>query len=127
MRRLIASVAIIGLLIGVAAPAAQAGSSHDVALGLASFAAFHAFVVAPLLFPPPAVVVRPPAVVVPREVVYRPVVAPPPPVVYAAPAPAYSTEVQYPHGRYELRARGPHYMWVSIPAVPPPPPPPFVP
>jgi hypothetical protein len=125
MRHLIASVAINALLIGVAAPAAQAGSSHDVALGLASFAAFHAFVVAPLLFP--AAVVHPPAVVVRREVVYRPVVAPPPPVVYAAPAPAYSTVVQYPHGRYELRARGLHYMWVSIPAVPPPPPPPFVP
>jgi hypothetical protein len=116
MRRLIASAALIALLIGVAAPAAQAGGAHEVALGLASFAAFHAFVVGPLLFPRPAVVVR-------REVVYRPVVARPPTVVYAAPAPAYPTVVQYPHGRYELRVRGPRYAWVWFPAVPPPPPP----
>jgi len=117
MRRLIASVAVIALLIGAAAPAAHAGSSRDVAVGLASVAAFHHLVVGSLLFPRPAVVVR-------REVVYRPVVAPPPPVAYAAPAPAYPTVVQYPHGRYELRVRGPRYVWVWIPAVPPPPPPP---
>lgn len=118
MRRLIASVAIVALLIGIAVPAAHAGSSvhHDVALGLASFAAFHAFVVGPLLFPRPPVVVH-------REVVYRPVVAPPPAVVYAAPAPAYPAVVHYPHGRYELRVRGPRSVWVWIPAVPPPPPP----
>ena len=87
------------------------------AVGLASVAAFHHLVVGSLLFPRPAVVVR-------REVVYRPVVAPPPPVAYAAPAPAYPTVVQYPQGRYELRVRGPRYVWVWIPAVPPPPPPP---
>jgi hypothetical protein len=115
MRRLIASVAVIVLLIGVAAPAAHAGRGHNVALGVASFVAFHHFVAASLFFPRPPVVVRP--------VVYRPA-APPPPVAYAAPAPAYPTVVQYPHGRYELRARGPHYVWVWIPAVPPPPPPP---
>jgi hypothetical protein len=116
MRRLIASVAVIALLIGAAAPAAHAGSSRDVAVGLASFAAFHHLVVGSLLFPRPAVVVH-------REVVYRLVVAPPPPVAYAAPAPAYPAVVQYPHGRYELRVRGPRYVWVWIPAVPPPPPP----
>ena len=81
MRRLIAAVAVTTLLIGTVAPAAHAGGPNDAARALASFAAFHqamfsAFV-APLLFPPPVVVVRP-------EVVYRPV-APPPAVVYAAP------------------------------------------
>src|SRR4030095_14809024 len=118
MRRLIAAVAVTTLLIGTVAPAAHAGGPNDAARALASFAAFHqamfsAFV-APLLFPPPVVVVRP-------EVVYRPG-APPPAVVYAAPAPrAYPAVVQYPHGRYERMYRGHRYVWV--PAVPPPPPP----
>lgn len=120
MRRLIATVVAITLLIGAAAPAAHAGGSGKAAahaaLGLASFAVFHQLVVAPLLFPRPAVVVH-------REVVYQPVVAPPPPVAYAAPAPVYPAVVQYPHGRYELRVRGPQQVWVWIPAVPPPPPP----
>ena len=123
MRRLIASIAVITLLIGALAPAAHAGGSRDVAVGLASFVAFHHLVVGSLLFPRPAVVVHRPPVVVHPAVVYRPVVAPPPPVAYAAPAPAYPAVVQYPHGRYELRVRGPRQVWVWIPAVPPPPPP----
>jgi hypothetical protein len=119
MRRLIAAVAVTTLLIGTVAPAAHAGGPNDAARALASFAAFHqamfAAFVAPMLFPPPVVVVRP-------EVVYRPVVAPPPAVVYAAPAPrAYPVVAQYPHGRYERIYRGHRYVWV--PAVPPPPPP----
>jgi hypothetical protein len=118
MRRLIAAVAVTTLSIGTVAPAAHAGGPNDAARALASFAVFHhamfsAFV-APLLFPPPVVVVRPP-------VVYRPVVAPPPAVVYAAPA--YPTVAQYPHRRYETRFRGHRYVRVWVPAVPPPPPP----
>jgi hypothetical protein len=121
MRRLIAAVAVTTLLIGTVAPAAHAGGPNDAARALASFAAFHqamfSVFVAPLLFPPPVVVVRP-------EVVYRPVVAPPPAVVYAAPAPrAYPAVVPYPHGRYETRFRGHRYVRVWVPAVPPPPPP----
>lgn len=119
MRRTVASVAMISMLIGVSAPAAHAGGSTDAALGLASFAVFNQLI-GPLLFQHRAAVVR-------REVVYQPVVhhppAPPPAVVYA-PVPAYPTVVQYPHGRYELRLHGPQYVWVWIPAVPPPPPPP---
>ena len=41
MRRIIASVAMVALLIGTAAPAAHAGGSTDAALGLASFAVFN--------------------------------------------------------------------------------------
>jgi hypothetical protein len=120
MRRLIAAVAVTTtLLIGTVAPAAHAGGPNDAARALASFAAFHQVMfsafVAPLLFPPPVVVVRP-------EVVYRPVGPPPPAVVYAPPAPrAYPVVAQYPHGRYERVYRGHRYVWV--PAVPPPPPP----
>jgi len=126
MRRVIASVATAAMLLGVSAPAAQAGSSTDIALGLASFAVFNQ-VVGPLLRPQYAgawhhrenvVYVREP------RVVYAPA-----PEVYVAPAPppAYPTVVQYPHGRYELRWQNPQYVWVWIPAVPPPPPPPPAP
>jgi hypothetical protein len=119
MRRLIAAVAVTTLLIGTVAPAAHAGGPNDAARALVSFAAFHQVMfsafVAPLMFPPPVVVVRP-------EVVYRPVVAPPPAVVYAPRAPrAYPVVVQYPHGRYERMYRGHRY--IGVPAVPPPPPP----
>lgn len=119
MKRLVAAVAVTTLFIGALAPSAHAGGPNDGARALAAFAAFHqamfsAFV-APLLFPPPVVVVRP-------EVVYRPVVARPPAVVYAPPAPRrYPVAAQYPHGRYERVYRGHRY--VRVPAVPPPPPP----
>ena len=120
MRRIVASVAVIALLVGASASAAHAGGSTDAALGLASFAVFNQLV-GPLFHPHRAVVVR-------REVIYQPVAVPPPTVVYAAPPPAYPpaypTVVQYPNGRYELRPYGQQYVWVWIQAVPPLPPPP---
>src|SRR4030095_4904227 len=99
MRRLIAAVAVTTLLIGTVAPAAHAGGPNDAARAFGSLGDFHQVMfsacVAPLLFPPPVVVVRP-------EVVYRPVVAPPPAVVYAPRAPrAYPVVVQYPPRRDE--------------------------
>jgi hypothetical protein len=123
MRRLIVLVLISALLLGLAAPAAYAGSSTatNVALGLASFAVFNQLV-RPLLQPRPAYA-RP---------VYEP--APHHPVIYTQqpqvvvvqppPAPPAPTVVYYSHGRYELRANGTQYYWVWIPNPPPPPPPP---
>jgi hypothetical protein len=126
MKRLIAASALAATLLGASAPPAHAGTSTDIALGLASFAVFNQ-VVAPFLNPH-----RPEAAEHRREVVHQTVVARPAvvyyeaPVVYQAPPPAYPTVVQYPHGRYELRLQGQQYVWVWIPAVPlvPPPPPP---
>ena len=130
MRRVIASIALVALLLGVSAPAAQAGSSTDIALGLASFAVFNQ-VVGPLLRPQhrePAYPRREVVYVREAPVVYAPA---PAPTVYVAPAPApppvYPNVVQYPHGRYELRWQNQQYVWVWIPAVPPPPPPPPAP
>ena len=122
MRRIIALVLVVALLIGVTAPAAYAGAAANVALGLASFAVFSQFV-APALFARP-VYAHPRPVIVERPVYYaEPVVAQP------APPPVYQTVVPYPHGRYELRGDGIHvaYQWVWIPnapALPPGPPPP---
>ena len=127
MRRIIASVALIALLIGISAPAAHAGKSTDIALGLASFAVFNQ-VVGPWLGPR-----RADAGYHRREVVYETVVTQPrvvyeQPVVYAAPAPpsVYPTVVQYPHGRYELRGDGVttayQWVWVVAPSSIPPPP-----
>jgi hypothetical protein len=125
MRRVVAIAVAAALLLTSLTPAAHAGTSTDIALGLASFAVFNQ-VVAPLI--------RPRGVEAAwhrREVVHTTVVTQPPvvyqaPVVYAppvVPAPA-PTVVQYPHGRYELQLHGQQYVWVWIPAVPPPPPPP---
>jgi len=126
MRRLVACGILVALLVVTWAPAARAGSSTDIALGLASFAVFNQLV-GPLLRPRPAE-----AVVHHREVVYvqpRPVVYHAPAVVYAPPpavvtAPPPQTTVVYPHGRYELQLHGHQYVWVWIPTTPPPPPPP---
>jgi hypothetical protein len=116
MRRLIALVLAVALMVGVAVPAAQAGTGTNVALGLASFAVFSQVVG---LFHPRVVYAGPPRVIVERPV-YAPV------AVVASSTPSV---VQYPHGRYELRGDGVYtaYQWVWIPnapAVPPPPPPP---
>ncbi|HXG17291.1 MAG TPA: hypothetical protein VNK50_13650 [Calidithermus sp.] len=126
MRRVIASVVVVALLLLGAAPAAHAGRSTDIALGLASFAVFNQ-IVAPLLRPHYA------DAYVRREVVYSTVVYPPavvqyyPATVVTAPAPSVPTVIQYPHGRYELQWHGNQYVWVWIPSVPPPPPAPPAP
>ncbi len=127
MRRFLALVLVMALTVGLTAPAAQAGSGTDVALGLASFAVFNQ-VFGPLLVPrvvyAAPVVVSQPVVYYTYPTVYAvPVYTVPPPAVVATSAP---TVVQYPHGRYELRGDGvtTPYFWVWIPNPPPPPPPP---
>lgn len=129
MRRLIAGAVTATLLLTTWIPAAHAGKSTDIALGLASFAVFNQ-IVAPLIKPRHAE-----AAYHRREVVYSSVVTPPT-VVYQTPVavtppppppPPQPTVVQYPHGRYELRVQGYQYAWVWIPNVPPPPPPPPTP
>jgi hypothetical protein len=123
IRRLVAVVLGVALMVGVAVPAAHAGAATDAALGLASFAVFNQVVGA---FAHPRPVYAAPVYTAP-VVVHRPVVYRPAPVVVAAPAPA--NVVYYPHGRYELRGDGVYtaYQWVWIPnatvAVAPPPPP----
>ena len=131
MRRAIASVVLVALLLLAVSPA-HAGRSTDIALGLASFAVFSQ-VVGPFLRPRSAEASYHRREVVHQTVVTHPtVVYTPPPVVYAAPpvvvaAPPVVTQpsvVQYPHGRYELRWNGAQYVWIWIPNAPPPPPPP---
>ncbi|MBI4593279.1 MAG: hypothetical protein HY728_03615 [Candidatus Rokubacteria bacterium] len=123
MRRLIACTVLAVLLVTTWTPAAHAGKSTDIALGLASFAVFNQ-VVGPLLRPQPAAFHR--REVVATTVVTQPAVVYQTPVVYATPvAPSpYPTVVQYPHGRYELHFQGQQYVWLWIPNAPPPPPPP---
>jgi hypothetical protein len=123
MRRLIASVLLVAVLVVASVVPVHAGTSTDIALGLASFAVFNQ-VVGAFARPHPVihrevVVTRPAFVYAPPVVVYRPPVYAAPVVV--APQP---TVVQYPTGRYELRWQGAQYVWVwipSFPAVPPPP------
>jgi len=124
MRRLIALVLVVALMVGGLAPAAHAGKATEIALGLASFAVFNQ-IVRPLLHQKPAYA---------REVgTTQPVVYTTPTTVYTVPAqvvvvkpapPPVPTVVQYPHGRYELRGDGVtiQYHWVWIPNPPPPPP-----
>ncbi|OGK88643.1 MAG: hypothetical protein A2X51_15115 [Candidatus Rokubacteria bacterium GWC2_70_24] len=126
---LLAVLLAVPLSIGVAIPAAHAGSTGtNVALGLASFAVFNQLV-GPLFHPRHAYAgYRERAVIYERPVyVERPVYSTYPSqvvVVQPAPPPAYPTVVQYPHGRYELRGDGVRYayQWVWIPSAPPPPP-----
>lgn len=129
MRRAIACVMLLALLLAVPAPA-RAGTSTDIALGLASFAVFNQ-VVGPMLRggyhggPRRHVVHRHQTIVTQPRVVY----AAPAPVVYATPVVATPvvtavspTVIHYPHGRHELRWTGQQYVWVWIPTAPPPPP-----
>ncbi len=124
MRRLVGSALAAVVLLAAWTPPASAGTSTDIALGLASFAVFNQ-VVGPLLRPAEAAYHRREVVVTHPAVVYQT------PVVYATPVvvspPPYPTVVQYPHGRYELRLQGQQYVWVWIPNVPPPPPAPPAP
>jgi hypothetical protein len=121
MRRVIVALVVSGLLLALAAPAAEArrrGAGTSVALGLASFAVFNQLV-GSLVSPRPVY----------ASTIY---VSPPPRVIYAAPtvvvlpAPVAPIPgvVYYPHGRYELRGDGVSaaYQWVWIPNPPPPPP-----
>lgn len=131
MRRLLALLVVVTLILGGMAPAAHAGSSTDIALGLASFAVFNQLV-RPLFYhqhhwvTPHTVVYTTPTIYTTRTIYTAPPVlmvpAPPPP-------PASPAVVHYPHGRYELRGDGvtTPYQWVWIPNPPPPPPPPPAP
>ena len=129
MRRIMAVIVLAAVLLGVSAPAAHAGKSTDIALGLASFAVFNQIVGA-IARPHRAEAFHPR----PQRVVYYQTVVTQPPVVYApapavyvapAPPPVQPTVVQYPHGRYELRVNQyQQYVWVWFPAAPAPPPPP---
>lgn len=135
MRRILAALLVVALLLAVSAPAQAGSRSADIALGLAAFAVFNQ-VVAPVLASHGSYHRREVVnytVLTPAQVVY----ATPAPVVYVTPAPVVVTPVappaqptppaqpimvQYPHGRYELRLQGQQYVWVWIPTVPPIPP-----
>src|SRR5712691_5540091 len=105
MRRLVALLVVVTLVMAVAVPAADAGGrvAVNVALGLASFAVFNQLV-GGFFYP-------------------RPVYAYPAYYPYPYSSPAYSRVVQYPHGRYQLYGDGIQtpYQWVWIPNPPPPP------
>ena len=139
MRRAIVIAVLLGSIAALPAPA-RAGTSTDVALGLASFAVFNQ-VVGPFLRGPAhsgwhprrevvvhRTVVRQPVVyTTPAPVYVTPaVVAAPVATAYAAPPPTPSV-IQYPHGRQELHWTGQQYVWVWVPTVPAPPPPPPLP
>ncbi len=135
MRRITVLVLVLALMVGLTAPAVEAGgrTAINVVLGLASFAVFNQ-IVGPFVYPrlvhapyggvvvagPPVYPVYP--VYVTRPVYYGEVYVLAPAVIQA-PSP-YPTVIQYPHGRYELRGDGVRapYQWVWIPNPPPPPP-----
>lgn len=123
MRRIVALVLVVALIVAVTAPAAHAGGSAaaNAALGLASFAVFTQLVGA--IFAPRPVYGGYPAPVVAQPVYREVIYTTPRPAVAPSPTPAV---VHYPHGRYELRGDGISvaYQWVWIPNPPPPPPPP---
>ena len=113
MRRAIAGVIVVVLLLVASVHVAQAGTSTDIALGLAAFAVFNQVVgaiAAPqvvertvVVTPPPTVVVTPPPVVYappPAVVTPPPVVYAPAPVVYGRPARVYEPPVYSPAPLY---------------------------
>ena len=139
MRRVLAVVLVGGLLLALAAPAAEAhGWGLGAAIvGLATFAVFAPIVVAgtviaaavpPVYAPPPPIYAPPPVSYAPAPTYAA--------SAYAASVPAARTTsrsastsvnvVQYVNGRYVLRGDGvtTAYQWVWIPSPPPPPPPP---
>jgi hypothetical protein len=129
MRRLIAA-SLVGMLllagtVAGTAGRAFAGTSTDVALGLASFAVLNQLL--GTLAPRPVVHTREVVVTPPPTVVYTP--APPaayvpplpaPPAVYA-PATVYAAPpapvIAYPTGHYELRRHAHRAVWVWVPTV----------
>jgi len=150
MRKMIALVLIVAVVMITTVPTAEAHGAAAAALGLASFAVFTSLFVAPFFYPryvyaapvyfpayQPIVVggtyfVQQPSyqpsysqtayAQSPYQSAYAQSAAPAP--RYAAPAPRYSNVVHYPHGRYELRGDGIQvaYQWVWIPNPPAPPP-----
>ncbi len=117
MKKLVTIVALGAILLGIAAPPADAHGGSAV-LALAAFAAFNVlflpFAIAASVVPP--VVYSPPA---PAVYSAPPVYASAP---AAAPAPRISREVVYAHGRYVLYGDGVSraYQWVWVPNPPPP-------
>lgn len=129
MRRLLALLVVVTLMVAVLAPAAHAGAATNVALGLASFAVFNQLT-GGFFYPRPAYAYPayyPPVVVERPYYVERPVYYAAPPVYSSHPSPL--RVVRYPHGMYELRGDGVYtaYQWVWIPNPPPPPPAPAAP
>lgn len=136
MRRILALVLAVTLVVALAAPAAEAGgrTATNVALGLASFAVFNQLVggfyypryayAAPVYAPPVYYYPAYPAYPVVVERPYYSTVYVQAPAAAPAPTQQYANVVQYPHGRYELRGDGisTAYRWVWIPNPPPPPP-----
>jgi hypothetical protein len=145
MRRILAVLLVAGLLVGLTAPAADAGGGRwagAAVVGLAAFALFAPLIIAgevlahtvpyrPVVVAPPPVHYAPaPTYYAPAPTYYAPpTYSTPPPVArpaYAAAAPAPANVVRYSHGRYVLHGDGvtTAYQWVWIPNPPPPPPPP---
>ena len=116
VKKLAIALLIIGtLLLSIVPQPAQAGSSTDIALGLASFAVFNQLFGG--FYYPPHYVVR------------RHYLADPPPVVYypqptyyltqpVVQVPAVPSVVHYPHGRHQLY--GSTWLWIPNPPAPPP-------
>lgn len=116
MRKL-AIALVIGALLLVSVPQpAAAGSSTDIALGLASFAVFNQLF-GGYVYQPRYHVVRyyyadpAPVVYVPRPVYVTQSVA-------AAQVPANPSVIYYPHGRYELYG-GSQWVWIPNPPAAP--------
>ena len=114
MRKLIALVALVTMLIALVPQPASAhgGAAYNAFLALTAFTFFNALFVAPV------VAATRPVYVAPSPAVYESA-----PAAYTQPAPAaVSREVVYEHGRYVLYGDGVTraYQWVWIPNPPPP-------
>ncbi len=122
MKKVVAVVALVTMLIAVSPLAAQAHGAAAAALALGAFATF-AVLTAPFW-----ALAAQPVYVYPT-----PTYAPAQPVSYSAPpapaTPAVQREVVYPHGRHVLYGDGvtTAYQWVWVPNPPAPPPPALAP